>query len=203
VAARVGVFGGTFNPPHLGHLACAEAARTALGLDEVLLVTASSPPHKVIAGDPGAEVRFDLCRAAAATEPHLQASRLELERPGPSFTVDTLRSMHSERPGADLTLIVGGDMAADLPSWREPGAILELARLAVAERSGSARAHVAERLAPLDAADRVTYLDMPSVDVSSSLVRDRVARGESISGLVPDAVAQLIAERGLYKAAAA
>jgi nicotinate-nucleotide adenylyltransferase len=198
----VGVLGGTFNPPHAGHLACARAARAALGLDVVLLVTALRPPHKEVASDPGAEVRFELCRAAVLGEPGLEVSRAELERPGPSYTVDTLRAMHSDRPGAELTLIVGGDMAADLPSWREPAAVLELAQLAVAERAGSARELIAERLAPLGAPDRVTYLDMPRVDVSSSLVRERVARGESIDGLVPDAVVRLIAERGLYAVAA-
>ncbi|MGI8579476.1 MAG: nicotinate-nucleotide adenylyltransferase [Solirubrobacteraceae bacterium] len=201
-ATRVGVLGGTFNPPHAGHLACARAARTALGLDVVLLVTAARPPHKPFASDPGAEVRFELCQAAASGEPGLQASRAELDRPGPSYTVDTLRAMHSERPDAEFTLVVGGDMATNLPTWREPEAVLGLARLAVAERAGSARALIAERLAPLAGEDRVSYLDMEPVDVSSSLVRDRVARGESIDGLVPDAVAQLIAEGGLYAVAA-
>jgi nicotinate-nucleotide adenylyltransferase len=194
----VGVLGGTFNPPHVGHLACARAARAALGLDVVLLVTALRSPHKEVASDPGAEVRYELCRAAVAGEPGLGVSRVELERPGPSYTVDTLRAMHSERPDSELTLIVGGDMAADLPTWREPAAMLDLAQLAVAERAGSARDLIAERLALLAEPDRVTYLDMPRVDVSSSMVRERVARGESIDGLVPDAVARLIAERGLY-----
>lgn len=197
-ATRVGVLGGTFNPPHAGHLACARAARVALGLDVVLLVPAAQPPHKEVASDPGAEVRFELCRAASAGEPYLQASRAELDRPGPSYTVDTLRAMHRERPDAELTLVVGGDMAADLPTWREPEVVLGLARLAVAERTGSGRALVAKRLASLAGEDQVSYLDMPPVDVSSSLVRDRVARGESIDELVPDGVARLIAERGLY-----
>jgi nicotinate-nucleotide adenylyltransferase len=186
----------------MGHLACARAARDALGLDVVLLVTAVQPPHKEVASDPGAEVRFELCRAAVSGAPGLEASRAELERPGPSYTVDTLRAMHAEHPDAELTLIVGGDMAADLPSWREPEAVFGLARLAVASRAGSARALIAERLAPLGGKDRVSFLDMAPVDVSSSLVRDRVARGESIDGLVPGAVAHLIAERGLYSVAA-
>lgn len=167
-----------------------------------MLVTAAHPPHKEVASDPGAEVRFELCGAAVVGEPGLQASRIELDRPGPSYTVDTLRDMHAERPDAELTLIVGSDMAADLPTWREPEALLGLARLAVAGRAGSVRAQLEGRLAPLAGEDRVSYLDMPPVDVSSSFVRDLVARGESIAGLVPEAVAQLIDERGLYSVAA-
>jgi nicotinate-nucleotide adenylyltransferase len=197
------VLGGTFNPPHVGHVACAKAARAALGLELVLLVTAARPPHKAVPDDPGAEVRFELCRAATGGDPGLVASRLELDRAGPSYTVDTLRAVRDERGDADLTLILGGDMAAALPEWHETEAVVELAALAVAGRSGSERAAVAERLAGIVGEERVTYLEMPRIDISSSLVRERVAREESIDGLVPDAVAALIAERGLYRGEAA
>lgn len=197
---RVGLLGGTFNPPHLGHLVCAQEAYEQLGLDRVLLLPAGVPPHKEIpGGDPGAAQRLALCEAAVAGDPRLGVSRVELERPGRSYTVDTLRLLRERDPQDELTFIVGGDMAASLPSWREPEAILSLARLAVAERRGAARDRIERAIAPLAGADRVVFFDMPRIDISSSLVRERVAQGRSIRYLVPDAVAEQVAARGLYR----
>lgn len=199
--ARLGILGGTFNPPHLGHLICAQEARIGLGLDRVVLVPTGAPPHKAVADDPGAPVRLELCRAAAAGDEGLSVSAVEVERAGPSWTVDTLRSLHASDPEHDLTFIVGGDMAHSFPEWREPEAILELASLGVAERSGVARAEIAERLAPLRGGrDRVRFFEMPRVDISSSLVRARVAAGLPVKYLVPDAVAAQVAADGLYSA---
>lgn len=196
--ASVGILGGTFNPPHVGHLVCAQDARDQLGLDRVLLMPVHTPPHKEAVGDPGAEARFEMCRAAAAGDPGIEVSRLEIDRAGPSWTVDTLRAIHASTPGDELTFIVGGDQAQGLPTWREPAAILELARLAVAEREGIAREDVRARLAGLVPPGRLAFFDMPRIDVSSSVVRRRVAAGRPIRHLVPDAVAGFIAARGLY-----
>ncbi|HWH12925.1 MAG TPA: nicotinate (nicotinamide) nucleotide adenylyltransferase [Solirubrobacteraceae bacterium] len=196
--SRVGILGGTFNPPHLGHLRCARQARAELGLDRVLVVVAAVPPHKAVPDDPGVGDRLAMARLLAAAEPWMEVSELEVGRPGPSYTITTLREIHERAPGDDLTLIVGGDMAAALPTWHEPQAILGLASLAVAERKGQRRADVLAALRPLDGARRVHFLDMPRLDVSSSQVRRRVAGGERIADLVPDAVADYIKERRLY-----
>ena len=199
---RVGILGGTFNPPHLGHLVCAQEAYDQLGLDRVVLMPAGQPPHKAIAADPGAEARHELCRLAIGGDERFAVSRLELDRPGRSWTVDTLTSLHDDSPQDDLIFIVGGDMARSLPTWREPEAVLELATLAVAERAGAEREDIRGELRALPTArgERVRFFDMPRVDVSSSLVRERVATGRPIRYLVPDAVAEAIAQNGWYRA---
>ncbi len=198
--ARIGILGGTFNPPHVAHLVCAQEARAQLGLDHVVLMPVHTPPHKEAAGDPGGEVRLALCRAAAAGDDGLRVSRLEVDRPGPSYTADTLRALTAEQPADELTFIVGGDQAQGLPSWREPDVILALARLAVAERAGVVREDVRTHLAGLAAPDRLVFFDMPRLDVSSSDLRRRVAEGRPVRHLVPGAVAALIAQHGLYTA---
>lgn len=199
--ARVGILGGTFNPPHVGHMLCAQEALWELGLDRVLLIPVHTPPHKEAPEDPGVEHRVELCRRAVAGDPRLEVSRVEADRPGASYTVDTLRELHERAPTGDqLTFIVGGDQAHGLPSWREPEALLELAELAVAEREGFGRADIVQRLEGLrGAAERVRFFTMPRVDVSSSLVRRRVAAGQPIRWLVPDAVAAYIESAGLYR----
>lgn len=200
---RVGILGGTFNPPHVAHLVCAQEALSQLELDVVLLVPAAVPPHKEVEDDPGVELRWELCRAAAEDADGVDASRIELERPGPSFTVDTLRELNAREPEQELTLIVGGDMALDLPRWRDPEGMLELARLGVAERAEASRERIASRLARLRGGrdpDRVVFFDMPRLDVSSSDVRRRVRERRPIRFLVPDAVREAIEEHGLYGA---
>jgi nicotinate-nucleotide adenylyltransferase len=198
-ARRVGILGGTFNPPHVGHLICAQEALWQLDLDIVVLVPAAVPPHKEIEADPGAEARLALCEAAVARDDRFAVSRIELDRAGPSYTVDTLREIHATAPGDDLTFIVGGDMAASLPQWREPEAVLELATLAVAERAEHRRADIADRLSALRGGDRIRFFSMPRLDVSSTEIRDRVRAGRPIRYLVPDDVARLIGARGLYR----
>jgi nicotinate-nucleotide adenylyltransferase len=197
---KLGVLGGTFNPPHIGHLVCAQEAHDQLALDRVVLMPAGVPPHKEIEADPGAEARYALCEAAVAGDERFEVSRIELDRPGRSFTVDTLRALHDQSPQDDITFIAGGDMARSLPSWREPETILSLATLAVAERAADKRDAISAAIAPLAGSDRVRFFDMPRVDISSSLVRERVATGRPIRYLVPDAVADAIAENGWYAA---
>ncbi|WP_372789332.1 nicotinate-nucleotide adenylyltransferase [Paraconexibacter sp.] len=196
---KVGILGGTFNPPHIGHLVSAAEASEQLGLDRVLLMPVFLPPHKEAHADPGPQARLELCELAVAGDPRLEVSSLEVDRGGPSYTVDTLRAIHAAHPEDDLTFIVGGDMAQSLPTWREPEGVLRLATLAVAEREGVEREDVRERLAGLAGAERVVFFDMPRLDVSSSLLRRRVSEGRSIRHLVPDAVAERIAQRGWYR----
>jgi nicotinate-nucleotide adenylyltransferase len=199
--AQVGLLGGTFDPPHLGHLVCAQEALVQLELDRVLLVPAGTPPHKAIVSDAGVEHRVAMCEAAVAGDDRFGVSRADADREGPAYTVELLRSLS----GADeLTFIVGGDMAHSLPAWRDPEGVLALARFGVAEREGVRRADIAERLAGLAGADeRVVFFDMPRLDISSSLIRRRAAAGAPLRYLVPDAVADYIEREGLYRQAPA
>jgi nicotinate-nucleotide adenylyltransferase len=195
---RLGLLGGTFNPPHIGHMVCATQALPALELDRVLFVPVNEPPHKAIDADPGLEHRVELCRLAVAADERLDVSLVDAEVPGPSYTVDTLSRLHDRCPGDQLTFIVGGDMALSLPAWREPAAILELAELGVAEREGVRRADITERLSGLDT-ENVRFFDMPRLDVSSSQIRRLVAAGRPIRYLVPDPVADYVQRVGLYR----
>jgi nicotinate-nucleotide adenylyltransferase len=200
--AEVGILGGTFNPPHVGHLVMVQEALDQLDLERVVLMPVAEPPHKEALADPGADVRLELCRLATAGTPDVGVCDLEIRRGGASYTVDTLRALHDREPEHALTFIVGGDMAYSLPSWREPEAVLGLARLAVAERDGLRREDIAQRLEPLHSGDRVAFFDMPRIDLSSSAIRARVAAGRPIRYLVPEPVIEAIQSRRLYRQAA-
>jgi nicotinate-nucleotide adenylyltransferase len=186
----------------MGHLVMAQEALDQLDLDGVVLMPVAVPPHKEAREDPGADARVELCRLAVGGDDRFSVSTLEVDRGGASYTVDTLRTFHDLEPEHDLIFIVGGDMAQSLPAWREPEAILQLSRLAVAEREGVRREDIARRLEPLHTGDRVLFFDMPRIDVSSSAIRRRVGEGRPIRYLVPDPVADAIADRGLYRQAA-
>lgn len=196
---RIGLLGGTFNPPHHGHLICAEEARIQLDLDEVRLMPTGEPPHRALdpEQDAGREQRLEMCRLAVAGQTGLSVSSKEIDRPGPSFTVDTLEELATDEPNNELVLIVGADQASAFGNWREPERIGELARIAVAARVDH---DVGEALAEVERATGTKPLsfDMPRIDISSSLIRDRVYRGRVISHVVPPAVASYVAERGLY-----
>jgi nicotinate-nucleotide adenylyltransferase len=196
---RVGVLGGTFNPPHLGHLVCAQEAYVQLELDQVLFVPARTPPHKPVEDEPGPEHRLQLCRLAVSGDERFAVSDAELAREGPSYTVDTLTELHSNAPDNDLFLIVGGDIAAGLVNWHEPERVLSLATLAVAKRRGTARAVVEEALKQLRGGEQTRFFRMPRIGVSSTDVRERVRHGLPIRYLVPAPVEGYIAEKGLYR----
>jgi len=198
--ARIGILGGSFNPPHLAHLVCASEAAAQFELDRVLLTPVAAPPHKDAQRDPGPTERLELCRLAIAGDEQLGVCDLEVLRGGPSYTVDTLRELHARTPEDHLTFIVGGDIALGLPSWHEPEAVLGLARLAVAERSGAGRGDIASRLREcFPDAPAPAFFDMPRMDISSSQVRARIAAGRPIRYLVPDLVAEHIARGKLYR----
>jgi nicotinate-nucleotide adenylyltransferase len=177
----------------------AQEAFWQLGLDRVVLMPVGNAPHKEVAHDPGADERYLMCDLAAWGAEWLEASRLEIERAGPTYTVDTLRQLKSERPRDEIAWLLGGDQARNLPQWREPEQVLQLAALAVARRNGVADDDVRSSLAGLAGADRVRFFDMPPVAVSSSLVRERAAAGRPFRFLVPERVAQRIEELGLYR----
>jgi nicotinate-nucleotide adenylyltransferase len=196
----VGILGGTFNPPHLAHLVCASEARSQLALERVVLVPTGIPPHKPMDDEPGPIHRLQMCRLAVGEHRDwLSVSAIEIDRDGPSFTVDTLREIHATHPGDELTFIVGGDMAWSLPDWHQPEAILELATVAVAERAGARREEVRARLAGMAGAERISYIDVPRLDISSSALRRRVRDNRPIDYLVADAVADYIDQRRLYQ----
>ena len=185
---RVGVFGGSFDPVHVGHLAIANAALESVPLDRVLFVLARRAPLKERGPVAGEADRLAMLELAVAGEPRLSVSRIELDRPGPSYTVDTLEALS----GADLLfLILGGDALAALPQWKDPDRITTLATLVVAERPGAP-----ERAKK----GTVVAFDAPRLDISSRELRARAARGRSLRYLVPDPVWRHIEARGLYRA---
>lgn len=195
----IGVLGSAFNPPHLGHLALAQEAAWQLSLAEVILVPTGQAPHKRIADDPGREARMEMTRLAAADDERFSVSPLEGEREGPSYTYETLEALAEERGDRELVFVMGADAAVSLESWRNPERVVELASLAVARRAGVADADVAAAMRSLGCEGRATMLEMPQFGVSSSAVRERAKQGRPLRYLVPDAVADFIAERGIYR----
>jgi nicotinate-nucleotide adenylyltransferase len=202
--ARLGMLGGTFDPIHAGHLALARVALDQLGLDRILFVPAGRPPHKRGRPITSAEDRLAMVELAIAGEPRFEASRIEIDRPGPSYTADTAAVLVARRPGdnqpVQLTVILSAETFADLPSWHEPVRLLRLARIAVAPRAGHpppTSSWLAQRLHGY--ADRVDVLEGPHLDISATDIRARVAAGRSIEGLVPPPVAAYIEAHHLYR----
>jgi nicotinate-nucleotide adenylyltransferase len=192
------VLGSAFNPPHLGHLALAQEALWQLGLSEVVLVPTGEAPHKRIVEDPGRELRMTMTRLAAAEDSRFSVSSLEVDREGPSYTYETLELLAAERGDTELVFVMGADAAVGLESWRRPERVVELARLAVARRSGVSDAEVGAVVRSLGAEGRATMLEMPQFGVSSSAVRDRARAGRPLRYLVPEPVARVIEEKGIY-----
>jgi len=197
--ARIGILGGTFNPPHKGHLAVAAAAIDQLELEQLLVVPAKEPPHKTVEADPGPEVRFQLCKAAFADIAEIVVSRTEIEREGPSWTADTLVALGGERPHDDLILILGEDAALSLPTWRDPAVVVGLAQIAWVGRGDlDGQGSVEEVVESLGGKARPLKIEMAQLDVSSTDVRERAANGTDFTDLAPLAVATMISELGLY-----
>jgi nicotinate-nucleotide adenylyltransferase len=204
VPGSLGVFGGTFDPIHLAHLAVAQEAAETLGLECVVFIPVGQPPHKPGQEVTPAEHRLAMVELAIAGNERFAVDRVELERAGPSYTVDTLEAMRASRDAAgltaDLTLVLSADAFLGLTNWREPRRILELARVVVAPRDGypaAGPAFLAEHFP--DLADRATFLDGPRLRLSASELRARAAAGRSLRYLVPDAVAAYIGDHGLYQ----
>jgi nicotinate-nucleotide adenylyltransferase len=188
---RLGVFGGNFDPPHLGHLVAASDACDRLSLDRVLWIPSAQHPLKEERVRTPAALRLEMVRAAVAGDPRFAVDDLELRRAGPSYTVDTLRELRARQPDAELFLLAGADLLAELPRWREPAEVLRLATLAVLTREG-------ETLAGREVPGAVS-VEVARVDVSATEVRRRVAAGETIRYLVPDAVRELVERHAAYR----
>jgi nicotinate-nucleotide adenylyltransferase len=203
-AAGIGMLGGTFDPIHAGHLALARVALEQLGLERILFVPAGRPPHKRGRPITPPEDRLAMVELAIADEPRFGVSKIEIDRPGPSYTADTAEALVAERATDDapvkLTVILSAESFADLPSWHEPARLLRLARIAVAPRPGHpppTPTWLAQRLHGF--ADRVDVLEGPHLDISATDIRARVADGRSIQGLVPPPVAAYIEAHHLYR----
>jgi nicotinate-nucleotide adenylyltransferase len=194
---RVAVFGGTFDPFHVGHLAVAEQARDGVLADEVWVVPAGVPPHRgpVMAG---AADRLAMCRAAIEGRPRISALDLELSRPGPSYTLDTMRDLGAGQPGTQLWVVLGADAARQTSGWHEAGELLGTYHFVLVNRAGEAPIRHAEAIALgfLPELTRVVGIDSP--DISGTEIRRRVAAGEPLSGMVSPAVAAIIEQRRLY-----
>jgi nicotinate-nucleotide adenylyltransferase len=194
---RVGVMGGTFDPIHHGHLVAAEEARWQFRLDEVVFVPTGQPWQKP-AGVTGAEDRYLMTVIATASNPAFSVSRLEIDSPGPTYTVDTLRRLRAELdPGARLFFVTGADAVLQILTWKDPDEVLALAELIAATRPGHDLADLAEKVP--SAAGRVHPMRIPALAISSTEIRARVAAGAPIQYLVPEGVARYVEKRGLYR----
>jgi nicotinate-nucleotide adenylyltransferase len=198
---RIGVFGGTFDPVHLAHLVLAEQCREQARLDEVWFVPAGAPPHKSHGDITPAKQRREMLELAVAGHECFRIQPLELDRDGPSFTVDTLDQFHRESPQHEFFLLLGADSVRDLPTWREPHRILQLATVVAVnrgDRPGFQPAALTNDFTPQEL-DGFLTVQIPGLDLSSSDIRQRVRAGRSIRYLVPRAVEVYIAQHGLYR----
>lgn len=197
---KVGLFGGSFDPVHLGHLLLAEWCRERCGLDEVRFLPAGDPPHKATGTLSPARDRAEMLDLAVAGIPEFVVDRREFAREGKSYTVDTLTEFAAEHPGVEPHFLVGGDSLADLPTWREPGRILELATIVAVNRGERPLPSLDElvaRLGPV-AWERIRLISMPAIELSSTDIRNAVREGRSVRFQVPRAVEVLLRERRLY-----
>ena len=198
---RLGLFGGTFDPIHLGHLILAEQCRESCGLDRVWLVVAGSPPHKP-GGRTAVGHRLEMARIAIAGQPAFAVSDIEATRPGPHYSVETLESIRRDHPGDELFFLIGADSLADLPSWREPERIAQLATIVVVNRPGLEEVDPARLPDFGPGAHRLVAVTIPPVGLSSSDLRRRLAASRSIRYMVPRGVEAYIEAHGLYRSRA-
>ncbi|MCP4642991.1 MAG: nicotinate (nicotinamide) nucleotide adenylyltransferase [bacterium] len=191
-ARRIGIYGGTFDPVHNAHMRIAQTALDEADLDEVVFVVAARPPHKGAGPVADPEERYAMVDAAVNDVPRMSASRVELDRDGPSYMVDTLIAFEHQYPGADLLLIVGMDSLIDLPQWRDPEGILSRARLLVVGRPGTWDV-------PASLRGHYEVLPFEPTDLSSTEVRARIAAGESPGTLIPSGAAAVVERKGMYR----
>jgi len=194
-----GLFGGTFDPPHLGHLILAAEALEQLNLSRLLWILTPQPPHKEQETVSPPAARLEMLRLALRQEPRFEISLVEWERPGPHYTADTLRLLQRQNPQAELTFLMGGDSLRDLPNWREPQEILRLARLGVMRRPGDTISLEAleQRLPGLSR--RVRFIEAPLLEISSRQIRQRAQQGRAFRHYLPDEVYEYIQKHHLYR----
>jgi nicotinate-nucleotide adenylyltransferase len=195
---RLGVMGGTFDPIHYGHLLIAEEARRVFGLDRVEFVTAADPPHKTGRTISPAEHRHAMVVLATASNPFFRASRRELERAGPSYSIDTISEVRAESPGAEIFFITGADAILEILTWHRAAEVIRLCTFVAATRPGHDLAAL-QRVLPPEFVAQIRPLKAPGVDISGTQIRERVRRGESTRYLMPEAVEAYIMKEGLYR----
>jgi nicotinate-nucleotide adenylyltransferase len=200
---RVAIFGGTFNPVHLGHLVAAQDAHELTGMDRTIWIPVAEPPHKRSPDLACGEDRLRMLELALEGDDRFATSDVEIRRAGPSYSIDTVRALQQKMPGAEMHFFIGSDSLADLHTWREIGALLDLCRFVTVTRPGfdpgTMTPHWLRLPEEACVSLRESLVDAHPVSISSSEVRERVARGASIRYLVPSAVARWIGERGLYR----
>ena len=192
---KIGIMGGAFDPIHYGHLLLAVEALEALSLTEVLFIPTGTSPHKMVTGGATAEQRFEMTQMAIQNIPEFKISRIEIDRKGQSRTIDTLIELREQRgDDAAFYLLLGMDSLRDFPNWKDPVGIQERCTLVVAKRSGCSEKPEEEKMLMKP----VLYLDMPRIDIASSLIRDRIQRGKRIDFFLPDEVYRYIKKNRIY-----
>ena len=192
---RIGLFGGTFDPPHLGHIAVAADVADALGLDQVLWIPAGQPPHKSLVGAAPLAVRLEMTRAAVKVDSRFEVSEIEVGRRGVSYTLDTVRALRKNYPGTILFLIIGTDQFREFGTWRNPEKLLELAELVVMDRGGQRGQDYVTEAGDVG---KAFFVSVDRVDISSTDVRLATHNGEDLNALVPAKIAEIILREGLY-----
>jgi len=197
---RIGVFGGTFDPPHVGHLILAAEALDQLGLERLLWVLTPDPPHKQEQAITSLEQRLVLVQAAIADNPRFELSRVEMDRPGPHYAIDTLRLLAAQFPGAELIYLIGGDSLRDLPTWHAPHELIDgVTALGVMRRPDDQVDLAGLEQALPGISTRVKWIDAPLLEISSHQIRQRIHRGQMYRYYLPDPVYQIICATGMYK----
>ena len=202
---RIGLFGGTFDPIHLGHLILAERCREEAGLEEVWFLPSYVPPHKTERTITRFEQRCEMVALATAGQPAFRVERIEKELPPPSFTSETLAELRARHPEHEFSLVIGGDSLREFPTWHNPRKVLDLARLVAVPRAGTSAVTAGELAAKLELPAegvRLLLVECPAIDIASREIRARVKEGKSIRFLVPRSIEEYIRERKLYLAGA-
>lgn len=197
---RIGLFGGTFDPPHLGHLILASEAQTQLGLNRLLWILTPEPPHKLDQAITPVEDRLAMVQLAIADNPAFELSRIELDRPGPHYTLDTIQLVAAQNPGADIVPIIGGDSLRDLPKWHEPQKLVYACHWIGVMRRPYDRSNLDELESQLPGiSSKVHYVDAPLLEIASREIRSRIAEGKSVRYYLPANVFDYISQHHLYQ----
>jgi nicotinate-nucleotide adenylyltransferase len=197
---RIGIFGGTFDPPHVGHLILASEAQTQLELDHLLWILTPEPPHKLDQDITPLEDRLAMVQLAIADNPAFELSRIEIDRPGPHYTVDTIKLVAEQNPGADIVPIIGGDSLRDLPKWHEPQQIVYACHWIGVMRRPNDKSNLEELERELPGiSSKVHYVDAPLLQIASHEIRNRIAAGRSVRYYLVPSVYEYIEEHHLYQ----
>ncbi|MBZ0298217.1 MAG: nicotinate-nucleotide adenylyltransferase [Anaerolineae bacterium] len=195
---RVGILGGTFDPPHIGHLILGEYAADALGLARLLYIPAADPPHKQHEKKTPVEHRLAMLRLALVDNPRFELSRVDLDRAGPHYSLDTVRIVRQQYPQAEIYFVMGGDSLRDLPEWHRPTEFIQLCKLAVMSRPGAEVSPDMHEAVLPGLAQRVVMIAAPQIEISSTDIAQRLSEGRSVRYLLPDSVRAYVQQNHLY-----